>query len=83
MNITTTHNYMGITTFRIMFTNKIHIHDLYHKILSQSINMTKRDRWGDPDVDGRIILRRIFRKWEGVVGTGWSWFRIGTSGGHL
>ena len=38
---------------------------------------------GDPDVDGRIILRWIFRKWEGVVGTGWSWLRIGTGGGHL
>ena len=24
------------------------------------------DHWGDPDVDGRIILRWIFRKWEGV-----------------
>jgi hypothetical protein len=21
----------------------------------------------DPDVDGRIILRRIFRKWEGIM----------------
>jgi len=39
--------------------------------------------WGDPDADGRIILRWIFRKWEGVVGTGWSWLRIGTDGGHL
>jgi hypothetical protein len=29
-------------------------------------------RWGDPNVDGRIILRLIFRKLEGVVGTGWS-----------
>ena len=38
---------------------------------------------GDPDVDGRIILRWFFRKWEGVVGTGWSWLRIGTGGGHL
>ena len=38
---------------------------------------------GDPDVDGRIILRWIFRKWEGVVGTGWSWLRLGTGGGHL
>jgi hypothetical protein len=37
----------------------------------------------DPDVDGRIILRWIFRKWEGVMGTGWSWLRIGTGGGHL
>jgi len=31
----------------------------------------------------RIILRWIFRKWEGVVRTGWSWLRIGTGGGHL
>ena len=38
---------------------------------------------GDPDVDGRIILRWIFRKWEGVVGTGWSWLRIRTGGRHL
>ena len=35
-----------------------------------------RRRWG-------IILRWIFRKWEGVVRTGWSWLRIGTGGGHL
>jgi hypothetical protein len=38
---------------------------------------------GDPDVDGRIISRRIFRKFEGVVGSGWSWLRIGKGGGHL
>ena len=36
-----------------------------------------------PDADGRIILRWIFRKWERIVGTGWSWIRIGTGGGHL
>ena len=41
------------------------------------------DHWGNPDADGRIILRWIFRKWEGVLGTGWSWLRIGTVGGHL
>jgi hypothetical protein len=41
------------------------------------------DHWGDPDVDGRIILRWIFRKWKRVVGTGWSGLRIGTGGGHL
>ena len=39
-------------------------------------------REGDPDVDGRIILRWVFGKWEGVE-TGWSWLRIGTDGGHL
>ena len=31
----------------------------------------------------RIILIWIFRKWEGVARTGWSWLRIGTGGGHL
>jgi hypothetical protein len=46
-------------------------------------NLRERVKWGDPDVDGKIILRWIFRKWEGVVGTGWSWLRIGTGGGHL
>ena len=45
--------------------------------------LRERDHWGNPDADGRIILRWIFRKWEGVVGTGWSWLRIGTGDGHL
>jgi len=43
----------------------------------------ERDHMEDPGVDSKIILRWIFRKWEGVVGTGWSWLRIGTDGGHL
>ena len=42
-----------------------------------------KNHWVDPDIDRRIILRWIFRKWEGVVGTGWSWLRIGTGGGRL
>jgi hypothetical protein len=46
-------------------------------------NLKERGHWGDPDVDGRIILKWMFRKLEGVVGTGWSWLRIGTGGGHL
>ena len=46
-------------------------------------NLRERDHWRDQYVDGRIILRWIFRKWEGVVGTRWSWFRIGTGGGRL
>jgi len=44
-------------------------------------NLRERDNWGDPDVDGRIILRWIFRKWEVVVGTGWSCLRIERDGG--
>jgi hypothetical protein len=46
-------------------------------------NLRERNHWGDPDVDGRIILIWIFRKWEGFMGTGWSWLRIGTGGGQL
>jgi hypothetical protein len=46
-------------------------------------NLTGRDRWGDPDVDGKIILRWIFRNWNVGVWTGLSWLRIETGGGHL
>ena len=27
-------------------------------------------------------IKWIFRKWDGVVRTGWSWLRIGTGGGR-
>jgi hypothetical protein len=36
----------------------------------------------DPGLDGRIILKRIFRKWNGAR-TGLIWLRIGTGVGHL
>jgi hypothetical protein len=39
--------------------------------------------WGDPSVDGRIILMWIFRKWDVGLWTGLSWLRIETGGGHL
>jgi hypothetical protein len=42
------------------------------EILTSYIYIYMDLRWGDPDVDGRIILRWNFRKLEGVVGTGWS-----------
>jgi hypothetical protein len=38
---------------------------------------------GDPGVDRRIILKSIFKKWDGGAWTGLSWLRIGTGGGLL
>jgi hypothetical protein len=46
-------------------------------------NLRERDNWGDTGVDRRIILRRIFGKWDVQVWTGLSWLRIETGGGHL
>jgi len=42
-----------------------------------------RDHLGDPGVDGSSILRRIFRKWNVGLWTGWSWFRTETGGGDV
>jgi hypothetical protein len=46
-------------------------------------SLREGDHLVDPDVDRRIILRWIFRKWVVVVRTGLSGLRIGTGGGHL
>ena len=37
----------------------------------------------DPGVDRRIILRRIFRKWDVGVCSGKRWFKIRKFGGHV
>ena len=40
------------------------------------LHVRLRHRW-------RIILRWIFRKWDGGIWTGSSWFRIGRGDGHF
>ena len=43
-------------------------------------NLRESDHLGDPCVDGRIILRWIYRKWDVGVWNGSSWLKIGTDG---
>jgi len=46
-------------------------------------NRTEGDHLGDAGLDGRIILRWIFRKWDVRVWTGSIWPRVGIRGGRL
>jgi len=40
----------------------------------------RKNHLEDPGVDGRIILTRIFRKWDMGASIGSIWLRIGTVG---
>jgi hypothetical protein len=60
---------MELVPYTIMYSNSC-------------LSFRDKDHLADPSVDGRIILRWIFRKWDGAR-TGLSWLRIRTGGGHL
>jgi hypothetical protein len=46
-------------------------------------DLREGDHLGDPDADGRIILKWNFKKWDRRAWTGLSWLKIGTGGGLL
>jgi len=46
-------------------------------------NLRERNHLGDPGIDGRILSRWIFRKWNLGVWNGSIWLRIGAGGRHL
>jgi len=46
-------------------------------------NQWKRDCLGALGIDERITSKRIFRKQDKMVCTGFIWLKVGTSGGPL
>jgi len=54
--------------------------DLYSVLVEK---LGGKNHLEDPGVDGRIILRWIFRKWDVRAGSRSMWLRIGTDGGLL
>ena len=51
----------------------------YRVLVGRPDGKTEREHLEDSGVDGRIILKRIFRKWKGEMGT-LIWFMIETGG---
>jgi hypothetical protein len=48
---------------------------IYHHFIS-ALYIISKNHWGEPSVDGSIILRQIFRKWGMGLWTGLIWLRI-------
>ena len=81
--------YCSPNTFRVIKSRRIrragHVkrmrercvyRDLVGKPEGKRLPVRPRHRWEDN-------IKTDFGKWERIVGTGWSWLRIGIGGGHL
>jgi hypothetical protein len=53
---------------------------VYRVLVEETV---ERDHMGDPGVDGSLILRCIFKKWDVELWTGLSCLRLWTGGRHL
>ena len=71
------------TTVLVNFLSSVFITDLCLLLSRVGGNMKERDHLGGPSINGRIILRWIFRRWVVEIWAGSGWLRIGTVGGHL
>jgi hypothetical protein len=58
-------------------------HEGHVECMGEFRNAHKILHLGDPGIDGKIILRLIFRKRDVGIWTGLSCLRIGTGGRHL
>jgi hypothetical protein len=46
-------------------------------------NLRKRDHLQDPGLNGKVILKWVFRRWAVEVWTGSIWLSLETVGGHV
>ena len=77
--------YTGENSYRIYVMNYKYYYNRLNEVVKGQCGGDRRegDQWGDLDVDGRIILGWISRKWDVGIWTGLGWPRIETGGGRL